>query len=163
MLVVGGIVLVTWFVAPASSEAPRQPATPAQTTADIATATLADLNTELSRLSERLQAGDPYRMPARDPFRFGGGAARVGLAVPISVPVIAPEPPFHLPALVAILASDEDASFRAVLSAETADGADVLIVTSGETVAGLRVDDIRGDAVVLSDAASGRSYTLTLR
>jgi len=162
VLLVGGALLMSWAVAPASSTT-RPRATSAEGNAQAPAAgrdPSQSMSAEVQRLRERLDVVAPYPTPARDPFRFGASRSRavVSTIVPPSDP---PAPEMALPRLVAILDESEPGkpSWRAVLAI----GDDVRVMRAGELVGGLEVRSVTSDGAVLFDPVSSRTFRVTLK
>jgi hypothetical protein len=160
VLLIGGALLLSWAVAPATSgPAPqgiapatvdRKPSRPSQ-----------NMTAEVARLRERLATVPEFPEPSRDPFRFGGRAMRAAAVPPPAEPMpVEPVAPV-LPRLVALM--DDGAPGAPLWRAVMAIGDDVRIVKVGETVGGFSVKGVGADGVELVDPASQRSFRLHLK
>jgi hypothetical protein len=160
VLLIGGALLLSWAVAPATSgPAPqaiaavavdRKPSRPSQ-----------NMTAEVARLRERLATVPEFPEPSRNPFRFAGTRAPVATAPPPTEPVPVEAVAPMLPRLVALM--DDGRPGAPLWRAVMAIGDDVRIVTAGETVAGFSVKDVGADGVELVDPVSQRSFRLHLK
>ena len=159
LLVAGGILILSWVVAPAAPSA-RPAAVPAttltafeQTTAPL----LADVTAQVNRMRERLATTPSAPKPGRDPFRFGRRPEPVVRNIaPPPAPVIEPPVAVVVPKLVAVLSTTTDAvvTRRAVLAV----GDEVKVFIVGDTVGTLTLTKIDADTIELTDRASGAVY-----
>ena len=160
VLLIGGALLLSWAVAPATSGPAPQGIAPV-TVDRKPSRPSPNMTAEVARLRERLAKVPEFPEPSRDPFRFAGKRTPVAV-VPSpaeSVPVEAAAP--VLPRLVALM--DDGRPGAPLWRAVMAIGDDVRIVTVGETVAGFSVKGIGADGVELVDPASQRSFRLHLK
>ena len=161
LLVAGGILILSWVVAPAAPAS--RPSTPPATTLTAYEQTtaplLADVTAQVNRMRERLATTPPAPEPGRDPFRFGRRAEPVVPNIaPPPPPVIEPPVAVMVPKLVAVLSTTTDAGFtrRAALAV----GEEVKVFKVGETVGTLTVTKIDADTVELTDRATGAVYRI---
>jgi len=160
LLLAGAALLVTWLVSPADSAPPAQ-APVARTPLDDAAPLLADVNSEVERLHDRVPTPPRSSVPTRDLFSYGhhpvsNKPTPTGVGV-IATPVTLVPPP----TLVAILAGDGIAPRRAVFS--STDTADVQFLVTGGTIGRFVVGEIQDDVVVLTDRRTDEILRLTLR
>jgi hypothetical protein len=156
VLVAGGILILSWVVAPAAPAVKATPA-PILTPTEFQQASapvLADMQAQVERMRERLSATPPYPTPSRDPFRFGTRADPAkpapAAAAPVAPPA-APPPPPPLPRLIAIVSqTTETGSIRTALVAG-AEGMKTLKV--GDTIGAFTIRAIDATGVDLVDAA----------
>lgn len=157
LLLIGGVLLVSWAIAPA---APVQQTPERGASASTSTLAAPDLAADVDRLRARLATERSYPPPARDPFRYG---RRESAERPETTPEVAPPvdsaPP--LPRLLAILADAKDG--MKVWTAVIASGRDVQIVKTGDVVGAYRIQQISADAVELVETASLRAVRLPLK
>ena len=130
----GGVLLLTWMVSPAASAPTRTDPPRTAFHPDQSSAVVAEVNTQVERLRERLDTVPSFPPPSRDPFNFGRRAEPrppvVSNPTP-PVPAIVEAPPGPvLPHLVAIVASDEDGGV--VRSAVISENDDVRFLKPGE-------------------------------
>lgn len=161
----GGVLLLTWMVSPAASAPTRTDPPRTAIEIDQSSAVVAEVNTQVERLRERLDTVPSFPPPSRDPFNFGRRAEPrppvVSNPTP-PVPAIVEAPPGPvLPHLVAIVASDEDGGV--VRSAVISENDDVRFLKPGDTMGNLVVRTIAADVVTLVDRTSGATFTLSLR
>lgn len=152
----GAVILIALQVSPATS-APVPRASEAPSPLDQVSPLLVEVNAQVERMRERLDARTSYPPPRRDPFRFG---ARTEPVRPTPPPPPPPAPAYDvtpvLPRLVAVLstATDGGISRTAVFAA----GDDVQLVAPGDRIGTLVVRSIANDAVTLVDPASGAAF-----
>jgi len=160
VLLIGGALLLSWAVAPATSGPAPQVVAPASVDRKPQRQPQ-NMTAEIERLRERLAIVPEFPEPSRDLFRFGGRVPRAAAApAPADpVPVATPEP--ILPRLVALM--DDSRPGAPLWRAVIAIGDDVRIVKAGETVAGFSVKNVGADGVDLIDPASQRSFRLLLK
>jgi hypothetical protein len=161
---VGGILLAAWLASaagvamrPRAVPLPRRSAEAMQL--DVVAA---DVQSQASRLRERLASAPALQAPVRNPFAF---AER---EVPPAPPK--PQPPQTTPAFIQRLIAEPDlvllgiAEEGSVRTAMIASGDELLMATEGQTVAGrYRVGKVSGDAVDLIDIGTGATRRLSLR
>jgi hypothetical protein len=156
VLVAGGILILSWVVAPAAPT-PRAPASPVLTPTEFqqaAAPVLLDMQAQVERMRERLSTAPSYPVPTRDPFRFGRRAesAKPAPAMTPDVPPPAPPPPPPLPRLIAIVSqSNETGSIRTALLGDAAGTMRTLKV--GEAIGAFTIRAIDATSVDLVDAA----------
>jgi len=161
VLLVGGVLLMSWAVAPAA------PTLQPRRAAEIDRADPADsrdltekMSAEVQKLRERLEATTPYPSPSRDPFRFGSTRRPAAPSV-TPQPEMPPVEPPSLPRLVAILTEGEPG--RPTWCAVLAIGGDVRMLKAGETIAGFEVRRVTASDAELFDPISSRTFRLTLK
>ena len=161
VLLVGGVLLMSWAVAPAA------PTLQPRRTMEIDQAESADdkdltkkMSAEVQRLRERLDVTTQYPSPSRDPFRFGA-TRRPAAAAAASKPEPSPVEPPSLPRLVAILTEGEPG--RPMWSAVLSIGGDVRVMKAGETIGGLELRRVTASDAELFDPISSRTFRLTLK
>jgi hypothetical protein len=161
VLVAGGILILSWVVAPAAPAS--KPATPLTTTLTAYEQTtaplLAEVTAQVTRMRERLATTPAAPEPGRDPFRFGRRPEpAVRNIAPPPPPVIEPPAAIVVPKLVAVLSTTTDAGVtrRAALAV----GDDVKVVEVGATVGTLTVTKIDADTIELTDRATGAVYRI---
>jgi hypothetical protein len=164
LLFVGGVLLLSWAVAPAAPPVP--PPVSAQDLAALRQSgpILAQVNAEVERLRDRLASRPAAPTVVRDPFSFGKRPAPpaprpIDATAASAVPPIATTP--ALPRLVAITSEKHgtDVLFSAVLSF----GDDVLVVKPGGTISAFIVRSIGADGVELLDPISGATFRISLQ
>ena len=166
---VSTLALASWM-ASASTAVVRRPVSPLPPPRpSVADLSLSNLQSEVSRLHERLTPSiAPVR--TRDLFRFPARAPEVK-AVPRTArpaaPALAatPAPPVPVRPPLTLIGIAEDATADGtVLTAIVSGLGDVFLVKPGDTIRGqYRVEQVSGDAVLLSDTTSGASSSLALR
>lgn len=162
-----GLALVaTWLASYAPVGGPRPPASAAPSAASTETAA-AEIQREADRLHGRLQQVAAYRMPARNPFRFGSRPAPAtrevrGPVVVHSEPVLAPEPPTLRIALSGV--GEEVVDGQVERTAFISSPENVYLVKVGDTVAGVyKVTAIGAGSVDLARLDDGSTVRLALR
>ena len=161
VLLVGGVLLMSWAVAPAApTSRPRSTPVTEQEEPPERQDLSRNMSAEVQRLRERLAQRTTYPSPVRDPFRFGSSRRPV---VPSAVAQPEPSPvePPPLPRLVAILTEGEPG--RPTWSAVLAIGTDVRVVKAGETIGGLDVRRVTASDAELFDPISSRTFRVTLK
>jgi hypothetical protein len=160
----GAVLLSTHILAPAAPP----PAPPDVRETDVAAAArdrplIARVDSEVSRLRDRLNDPPPSPRPTRNPFRFGSPpAGRQPVAAkaaerPATASVTAP----MLPRLIAIATgtpSDPGARVAILALGETVEP-----VKTGDRFLNFRLERIGADAVDLSDPATGRTFQISLQ
>ena len=161
---VGGILLAAWLASAAGvTMRPRAIPLPRQSAEAIELDSVAaDVQSQASRLRERLATAPTVRASVRNPFAFVQ-------AEPVR-PRAAPKPAAPLPAIIQQLITEpnlvllgvaEDGSVRTAMIGL---GDDLLMATEGQTVAGrYRVAKVGPDSVELTDLGTGATRRLSLR
>lgn len=163
---VGGILLAAWLASAAGVVRPRAVPLPRRSAESLQLDTVAsNVQSQASRLRERLAAAPTLQPSVRNPFAF---AER---QVP-DAPVIAPRPQrVAPPVIVAPPASAEPdlvllgvAEQGTVRTAMIGSGEELLMATEGQTVVGrYRVGKVGADTVELIDIGTGATRRLSLR
>jgi hypothetical protein len=163
---VSALAIASWF-ASASTSGVRTPAVPVPslkpTPLDRSSA---ELQAEVARLHARLA---PTAIPshARDLFHFSGRAPRNGSAAPAPAPaaVIAAAPVTVSRPSLTLIGIAEDASDEGTVRTAIVSGlGDVFLVKAGDTIAGrYRVEQVSGDAALVTDITTASQTTLALR
>lgn len=167
-----GVVATAWFASAAGvPRTPRYAPKPQRPTPEtIALDNLvADVQTQASRLRERLDAAPSPKAPFRNPFSFAERPAPVTRTtrLPVStvvaeaVPVAPPEPPLELIGIAEKKVGD--AMVRtAMLSPGDADA--LIMAAVGQKILGAyEVIAVGADAVELKDLVTGATRTLILK
>ena len=161
------MVVATWLASHAPVGRPREesPAVPSASHTETAAA---QIQREADRLHGRLQRVAAYKLPARNPFRFGAHPAkpaahsRVAAPVQEPAPVIAPQPPTLRVKLSGI--GEDMVGDQVLRTAIISTPDNVHIVKVGDTVASLyKVTRIDATAVELVRLDDGSAVTLSLR
>jgi hypothetical protein len=162
---VGGILLAAWLASAAGVTRSRAIRTPRRSADAVQLdAVASDVQSQASRLRERLAAAPPLPAPVRNPFTF---AER-----PIPAPAVVSRPPLiALPPIVTERAPAEPdlvllgvAEQGTVRTAMIGSGEDLVMAVEGQTVAGrYRVGKVGPDTVDLIDTETGATRRLTLR
>src|SRR5688500_7777510 len=150
-----GLMLVaTWLASHAPVGGPREPSLVAPSAAHTETAA-AEIQREAARLHDRLQQVAAYKLPARNPFRFGSRPPRAVPADAANVienappPIVEPQVP-TLRIMLSGVGEDvagEEVTRTAIIS--TPD--DVYMVKVGETIGDVyKVTNITADSVELA-------------
>ena len=163
---VGGTLLAAWLasaagvtIGPRAVPLPRQSAEAVQLDA-----VASDVQSQASRLRQRLAAAPPLQAPVRNPFAFAQREPVPAPAAPKPQPVAAP--PAFIQSLIAepqlsLLGIAEEGSLR---TAMIESGDELLMVTEGQTVVGrYRVGTVSPDAVDLIDLGTGATRRLSLK
>jgi len=157
----GGLVLVSWALAPAAPPVKAR-SSAAVSAFDQAAPVLAEVNVQVDRLRERLGAPPTLPSPERDPFRFGRRPEPTRPQPLISPAAVLAEPPAPvLPKLVAIMTNTTESG--SVRSAAFSLGEDLQIVRLGDVVGRLVVKSIGVDVVELVDPATSAVYRVSLQ
>ena len=155
LLIGGALLLASWVMAGDPPPRKARP-DPLEPTAPI----VADMNTQVDRLRERLSTQSPFSTPKRDPFHFSAKAEPVPVTPPPPPPepVVAPDPP---PQLIAILTDKvkDGVSRRAVFSLNGS----VQIVKPGDTIDRFVVGRVDADGVELTERGSAVPVRLTIK
>jgi hypothetical protein len=145
----GVMIVATWLASHAPVGGPRDLSVAPPSAAHTAAAA-ADLQREADRLHSRLNQVASYRLPSRNPFRFGSRPARV----------VAPSSPVVKVEEVAPTAAAEPPTFRMVLSGIGEDVVDdqvirTAIISTPDNVHILKIGDTLGESykVTKIDAA----------
>jgi Tfp pilus assembly protein PilP len=162
----GAMVVATWLASYAPVGGPRTNAPSVPSAAHTETAA-AEIQREADRLHSRLNRVASYKVPSRNPFRFGERPpAPVPVRQPVAPrevpPVVEPEPPAIRMVLAGIAEDvvDEQVMRTAIISAPD----NVHIVKVGDTIGDVyKVTAIEADAVELSRLADGSALRLSLR
>ena len=165
VLLVGGALLMSWAVAPAS---PTPRLGPIRGSADEPPVVQhapgqdpsANMTAEVERLRARLAAPAAYPAPTRDLFRFGARPVRTARNAPETTAAVEPAAPV-LPRLVAIV--NDGVPGRPAWRAVMAIGDDVRVLKAGETVGGLELRTINADGAELFDPISSRTFRVVLK
>ena len=161
---VGGILLAAWLASAAGVSMRPRPAPLPRRSAEAAQldAVAANVQSQASRLRERLASAPALQAPVRNPFAF---AAREAPA-----PAPKPQPVVATPAFIQRLIAEPElnllgvAQEGSVRTAMIGSGDELLMVTEGQTVAGrYRVGKVGADAVDLIDLGTGATRRLSLR
>ncbi len=123
-----------------------------------------NVQSQASRLRDRLAVAPAPQAPIRNPFAFAERA-------PVAAPVPAkPQPVTTVPAFIQRLIAEPDlvllgvAEQGTVRTAMIGSGDELLMATEGQTVAGrYRVGKVEPDAVDLIDIGTGATRRLSLR
>jgi hypothetical protein len=159
-LIIGAVLLMTWVLDSANARPRRDE--PAVQIADLrrpSTPAVEDIESDVNRLRARLPVPTKYPQPSRDPFRFGRDAEPPRVEAPQPVNVATPPP--VLPRLVAILS--DTSSGGPMRRAALGLGANVRILSVGDTVGSFRVAAITADDVELVDTVTGATFRVSLR
>jgi hypothetical protein len=119
-----------------------------------------EVQTQASRLRERLARAPSPRAPVRNPFSFNNRrtAASATLAPTVLSPSVSLTP--AEPLLVLIGIAEEGATRTAMLES----GEELLMATEGQVLAGrYRVGKVGADAVELVDVVTGATRRLVLK
>ena len=162
----GLMVVATWLASHAPVGGPRE-ASIAPSAAHTETAAAA-IQREASRLHDRLQLVAAYKVPSRNPFRFGTRPAQAVAprqqAMPVeqvAPPVVEPQPPTFRMMLSGIGEDVEGEQVTRTAIISTPDN--VHLVKVGETLGVYQVTDIAADSVTLTRLEDGSAVQLTLR
>jgi hypothetical protein len=160
LLLAAAALLATRLISSADSSQIATDRAPMDAGADQIPPELVAVNAQVERLRDRLPAPTDFPTPRRDPFNFGErrqtrGAAPAPPMAFVDLPVPA------LPKLIAIL-SEKNGGVE-VRTAVIAKGDDVEFVKTGGAVGNLRVSAITSDGIVLTEPASGLSFSLALQ
>ena len=161
---VGGILLAAWLASAAgvSTRPPVMPLPRQSQEAIELDSVAADVQSQASRLRERLAAAPPVRPSVRNPFAF----AEVEQVRPKPAPQpAAPPPPFIQQLLsepnLVLLGVAEDGSVRTAMISL---GDELLMATEGQPVTSrYRVSKVGPDSVELIDLATGATRRLLLK
>jgi hypothetical protein len=163
----GLMVIATWLASHAPVGGPREQPLVAPSAAHTEAAA-AEIQREAARLHDRLQQVAAYKLPTRNPFRFGSPPARSARPeATISVEQAAPaavEP--QVPTLRIMLSGigEDAAGDQVTRTAIISTPDDVHIVKVGETIAGVyTVTDIAADSVELARVDDGSTVRLSLK
>lgn len=161
-----GVMLVgTWLASYAPVGGPRQETAVPPSAAHTETAA-AEIQREAERLHGRLSDVAAYRLPARNPFRFGEAPVRT---VPAHEPVveIAPAAPVIEPPTLRVKLSGiaEDGEGDAIVRTAVISTPDnVHLVKVGDTIGNVfKVTKVTADSVELERLADGSTVQLVLR
>ena len=161
---VGGILLASWL-ASAAGVSMRPPVTPLPRPSQEAIeldSVAADVQSQTSRLRERLAAAPAVRASVRNPFAF----MEVEQVRPKPAPQPAAPPPAFLQQLISepnlvLLGVAEEGSVRTAMIGL---GDELLMATEGQPVTSrYRVSKVGADSVELLDLATGATRRLLLR
>ena len=146
---------------------PTRPAPRAAIDAELS-ALAADVQTQASRLRDRLAEAPAPASQQRNPFAFADrpvAIERPAERLAMAAPSIAPEPQANEPVLTLIGVAEMAGPSGPVRTAMmTGPGGDLLMAGAGQTVLGrYEVVAIGADAVQLKETASGALRTLVLR
>jgi len=147
LLIAGVLLLASWVMA---GDIPASPAATAES--NPVAPLVADVNTQVDQLRERVAVAERFVAPRRDPFRFRGRPEPRPVATQPAVvePVAVPPPP--MPQLVAIL-TDKGAN-GVTRRAVFAFGGNVSIVKPGDTLDRFVVGRVDADVVELTERAT---------
>lgn len=159
---VGAILLAGWL-ASAAGVVRSQPPASRRPTADAIRldAVVLDVQSQASRLRQRLAQAPSLRAPIRNPFSFPSrdSAPAVSHRAAAIVPTSGAAPALE-PALVLIGIAEEGASRTAMI----ASGDELLMTTEGQVLAGrYRVAKVSADALELVDLVTGATRRLYLK
>jgi hypothetical protein len=162
----GLAVVATWLASYAPVGGPKQPESTAPSAARTETAA-AEIQREAERLHGRLKEVAGYKVPARNPFRFGERPAPA-YRPPPPPPAAAPEPPIEpQPPTLRIALSgvgEELVDGQVERTAFISSPDNVYLVKVGDTVAGTyKVTAIGANTVDLVRVDDGSTVQLTLR
>jgi hypothetical protein len=160
---VGTVLLAAWLASAAGVV--RSPIPPVYRSAPDSgqlDAVVLDVQTQASRLRERLARAPSPRAPVRNPFSFNNrhtGAAASGTPAPATIaPSVTPS--LAEPALVLIGIAEDGATRTAMLES----GEELLMASEGQVLAGrYRVGKVGPDAVELVDVVTGATRRLFLK
>lgn len=167
-----GLAVCTAWLASAAGVGRRAPSTrtiPRHESHSEMTALAADVQTQATRLRERMSRAPAPRSEGRNLFTFGAlprahqrPAATASEPVPVAPPSPAPVPE---PLLTLIgIAEMPGASGPVRTAMIAAAGGELLMATVGQNIAGrYEIGTIGADAVLLKDLSTGLSRTLVLR
>jgi hypothetical protein len=165
----GGIVLVAWFASAAG--VPRQPRiirVPTSSGTVALGGIVSDVQSQASRLRQRLAAAPAPQLPLRNPFAFGArdlprrhDAVRVA-PVPSAVPAA---PAVAAPLLTLLGIAEQKTDTGRIRTAMFSDpGGQLVMAVEGQEIAGrYRVLGVGPDAVELQDLLDGSTRRLALK
>jgi hypothetical protein len=161
---VGGILLAAWLASAAGvTMRPRAIPLPRQSPEAIELDSVAaDVQSQASRLRQRLSSAPTVRASVRNPFAF----VEIAPVRPKADPKPAAPLPAFLPQMIdepnlVLLGVAQDGSVRTAMIGL---GEELLMATEGQTVAGrYRVAKVGSDSVELTDLGTGATRRLSLR
>jgi hypothetical protein len=163
VLLIGGALLLATSLGAPAAPTPTSPLAPLELMDAQATAVLAEVNSQVDRLRDRLQTRAEPPVPDRDPFNFGGRPLDADrLDVPLVIDVPPPMPlPRPLPRVVAVITESQDGAI--VRRAFVAFGENVLEVRAGDRVGPFVVQSIGDGVIDLVDDERSTSHRITAR
>src|SRR5215218_7336842 len=160
---VGAVLLAAWLASAAgvvrSQNPPVYRASADSTQLD---AVVLDVQSQASRLRQRLARAPSPRAALRNPFSFNSRVSVPGAKPALPTLIVAPgaTPPVSEPALTLIGIAEDGA----VRTAMVESGEELLMATEGQVLAGrYRVGKVGSDAVDLVDVVTGATRRLVLR
>lgn len=161
---VGGSLLAAWLASAAGvtrQHAVRLPRRSAEAVQLDAVAS--DVQSQASRLRERLAAAPAPNVPVRNPFTFAerqiSAPAVIRRPQPVAAPPVIERAPAE-PDLVLLGVAEQGPVRTAMIGS----GDELLMATEGQTIAGrYRVGQVGPDAVELIDIGTGATRRLSLR
>jgi len=160
LFLASALLLASRLVSPASS-APEPRAGRIEVVEQTPPA-VAEVDTEVDRLRDRITATPDVPRPARDPFSFGRSTEPVrslARSAETERALIDVRSTPTLPRLVAILSPDDALSPRTAVFVA---GDDVAMKSAGDELGPFHVDAVNADAIVLIDRATRDAFTVSL-
>lgn len=165
VLLIGGALLLATSLGAPAAPTPTSTLAPPELMDAQAAAVLAEVNSQVDRLRDRLQTRVEPPVPDRDPFNFGGRPVEPNrLDVPFVVNIDDAPPmltPRVLPRVVAVITDSRDGAI--VRRAFVAFGSDVLEVRAGDYLGPFIVQAIGDGVIDLLDEERSTSHRITAR
>ena len=170
----GGILLAAWLASAAGVARQPRPIAPPPRPADLVQldSLATEVQSQATRLRERLAGSPELRAPARNPFVFAAREAspvRATSGRRETPPSVTPHEAVPMePDLVLLGVAEEQTAEgltrTAMIALSAGNGEELLMVTEGQPVAGrYRVGAVGADAVELKDLLTGATRRLVLR
>jgi len=159
---VGALLLAAWLASAAGVGRPPFQGVPRRSAESVQLDTVAlNVQSQASRLRQRLAAAPALQAPIRNPFTF---AAREPVATPARPRTLAPPaaagPPLPEPELVLLGVAEQGSTRTAMIGS----GDELLMAAEGQTLAGrYRVAKVGADAIELVDLGTGATRRLFLK
>jgi len=157
---VGALLLAAWLASAAGVGRPPFQGVPRRSAESVQLDTVAlNVQSQASRLRQRLAAAPALQAPIRNPFAFAGEPVAMAARPRTLAPPIA-DPPLPEPELVLLGVAEQGSTRTAMIGS----GDELLMATEGQTLAGrYRVAKVGVDAIEHVDLGTGATRRLFLK
>ena len=157
---VGALLLAAWLASAAGVGRPPFQGVPRRSAESVQLDTVAlNVQSQASRLRQRLAAAPALQAPIRNPFTFAREPVAMAAPPRTLAPPIA-DPPLPEPELVLLGVAEQGSTRTAMIGS----GDELLMATEGQTLAGrYRVAKVGADAIELVDLGTGATRRLFLK
>ena len=158
---VGALLLAAWLASAAGVGRPPFQGVPRRSAESVQLDTVAlNVQSQASRLRQRLAAAPALQAPIRNPFTFAAREPAAKAARPRTLAPPIADPPLPEPELVLLGVAEQGSTRTAMIGS----GDELLMATEGQTLAGrYRVAKVGADAIELVDLGTGATRRLFLK